>query len=148
MRHAIDGNVLFLHRFEQRRLRLRRGTVDFIDEDDLGKKRPRMENKPLLVAVEDRIANDVRRQQIARKLNPAELQSDRLGQGVSERRLADAGDVLDQQMPARQQAGHREVHGLVLANNDFADFRGDGLNLLLHSDRKLGCGIRLLKWSG
>ena len=74
VRHAIDRHVRLLHRFEQRALRLRRRAIDFIDQHDLRKQWTGMENKSLLFAVEDRIAHNVRRQQVAGELNPPEVQ--------------------------------------------------------------------------
>ena len=40
---AADGDLLLLHRFEQRGLRLRRRAVDFVGQDDVGEDRPRQE---------------------------------------------------------------------------------------------------------
>jgi hypothetical protein len=40
---------------------------------------------------------------------------------VGQRRLADAGDVLDEQMPAREEARKREAQRLVLADHDAAE---------------------------
>jgi len=94
----------FLHRFEQRTLRLRRRAVDFIDQHDLREQRTGVENKALLLAIVNRIANDVRRQQIAGELNPPEVESQRACERMRQRRLADTRKILDQQVAAREQA--------------------------------------------
>ena len=75
VRHAIDRHVRFLHRLEQRALRLGRRAIDLIDQHHLRKQRPGVKNEALLLAVENGIADDVRRQQIAGELNAAEIQA-------------------------------------------------------------------------
>ena len=73
---------------------------------------------PLVLAVEDRHADDVGRQQIAGELDALEVQPQGPRQRVGQRGLADAGEVFDQQMAARQQAGQREADLAVLAEDD------------------------------
>ena len=70
---AVARDLVFLHRFEQRALRLRRGAVHLIDQHHLGKERPGVENEALLIAVENGVADDVGRQQVAGELDAAEL---------------------------------------------------------------------------
>jgi hypothetical protein len=96
MRDAIERYVLFLHRLEQRALRLWRGAIDLVGEDELRKERSGVEDEALLVAIEDRVAEDVRGQQIARELDAAEIEAEGTRQRVGKRRLADPRDVLDQ----------------------------------------------------
>jgi hypothetical protein len=59
-------------------------------------------------------------QQVAGELDALEVQAERLGEHVRERGLADAGQVLDQQVAARQQAGEGEAHLCLLAEDDAA----------------------------
>ena len=81
-------------------------------------------------ALEDGHAEDIRRQQVARELDALELQSERARQRVRQRRLADARDVLDQQMAAREQAGEREPDLLLFAQDDAPDLIDDLLQEL------------------
>ena len=74
-----------------------------------------------LLALVDGDAEDVGRQHVARELDALELQSERARQHVRERGLADAGNVLDQQVAAREQAGERHADLPFLAENDAAD---------------------------
>ena len=46
---------------------------------------------------------------------------DRCGKCPRQHRLADAGDVLDEQMPLREQAHERGPHSIRLAVDDTAD---------------------------
>ena len=49
-------------------------------------------------------------QQVGRELDPAPRAVDGPGDGLGQRRLADAGDVLDEEVPLGEQAHQREVH--------------------------------------
>jgi hypothetical protein len=51
------------------------------------------------------------------------LEAQRGGEGARQRRLADAGNVLEEQVAARQQRRERQAHDLALAAED-------GLHLL------------------
>ena len=53
----------------------------------------------------------------------AYLRPERRRERLRERRLAHAGNVLDQQVAAREQAGEREPQRLVLADDDAAELR-------------------------
>ena len=53
------------------------------------------------------------------------LRIDAARQRLRQRGLADARDVLDQQVAARQQAGERQAHHFRLAANRFAQRRFD-----------------------
>ena len=76
--------------------------------------------KAARVALVDRHAEDVGGQHVAGELDALEVQAERLGEHVRERRLADAGHVLDQQVAAREQARQREAHLGLLAEDDAA----------------------------
>jgi hypothetical protein len=52
---------------------------------------------------------------------------------VGQRGLAHTRHVLDQQMSARQQAHQCLPYLHFLANNDFSNLRGNGMNSGIHS---------------
>ena len=74
----------------------------------------RRTNSPRALVV-DADAEDVARQEVARELHAPQLAADGLGERARERRLADARDVLDEQVAARQERDERELDGVVLA---------------------------------
>ena len=89
-----------------------------------------MEAERLRDGVEHRDAEHVGGQQVARELDPRVLEPEDRGQRLRQRRLADARDVLDQQVPAREQARERQPQRLGLADEDAAelgDHRGQAL---------------------
>src|ERR671935_1239998 len=68
-RNAVDSHLSLGHRLEHRRLRLRRRTVDLVDEDDVREDRPGTKLEVALLLVEHRQARDVRRLEVRRALN-------------------------------------------------------------------------------
>ena len=72
---ALGGDLVFLHRFEQRTLCFGGGAVDLVSEDHLRKDRPRMKTKTAVIALIDGHAEDIGRQQVAGELYALELQA-------------------------------------------------------------------------
>ena len=127
---AVHRDLEIVHGLQQRRLRARRGAVDFVGEDDVGEERAGVELETVLAPVEDRHADDVRGQQVRRELDAAELAVNGLGQGARQRRFADAGHVLQQDVAARQQAHERELDGFALAHDRGFDIGQQRVELL------------------
>src|SRR6266481_771559 len=63
--HAVSGDSVFLHRFEERALRFGRRAVYLINQHDLRKERPAMKHETLFIPIEDGIAENVGRKEIA-----------------------------------------------------------------------------------
>ncbi len=99
-RRAVHRDLILLHRFEQGRLRLGGGAVDFVGEKYLGEDRPLAENEVVRVAVEDRGAGHVGGEQVRRELHALVLAAEQAGEHFRERRLRDAGDAFEQDVPA------------------------------------------------
>lgn len=109
---------MFFHRFEQGALRFRRRAIHFVGEYELRKDRSLVELKAAVFPIENRDADDIRGQQVARKLDALVRQAQRFGEGMRQRRLADAGNVFDQEMPASEQAGNTEPQLMLFAEDD------------------------------
>ena len=77
-----------------------------------------MELEAAGLALVDRDADDVGRQHVAGELDALEMQPERAREHVGQRGLADARQVLDQEMAAREQAGEREADLRLLAEDD------------------------------
>jgi hypothetical protein len=91
---------------EQRALGLGAGSVDLVGQQHLGEHRAGVEHEVLAAALVDGHAHEVAGHQVGGELHARELQAEGARQRVRQGRLADAGHVLDQQVPAGQQAGH------------------------------------------
>jgi hypothetical protein len=89
-----------------------------------------------------RHADDVGGQQVARELNALIRQAERLGERVRERRLADAGHILDEQVPARQQARQTQPQLMFFAEDDPVELRDRG------ADQLDGIRLRNQSWNG
>ena len=112
---SLDGDLFLRHCLEQGGLRFWRGTVDLVREDDVREDRTRLPLEIAALLVEYREPDHVRRQQVRGELNSLERKLECPGKGICKRRLADAGNVLDQQMAAGEQCDESEFDGLGLA---------------------------------
>ena len=143
-RLAFGGDLVLLHRLEQRRLRLRRRAVHLVGEDQLREDRAGMELERARLAVVDRHAEDVGGQHVARELDAVEPQAERAREHVREGGLADAGQVLDQQVAAREQARERHADLALLAEDDPAGLLDDALEGRRHAElRRAEPGTKL-----
>ncbi len=125
---AADGDGAFLHRFEQGRLRLGRGAVDFVGQADLREDRPLLKlEEPLAVGrLHHHVrAQDVGRHQVGRELDAREVQVERLGQRAHQQRLAQARHAFQQAVPADEQAGEHAVDDVVVPDDHAADLLAD-----------------------
>jgi len=118
MRVAVDGDLSLLHRLEERALRLGRRAIHFIGQEHLRKDWAPVKDKLPRGRIENGITQDIGGQQVARELHASEFEAKNPGQRVRQRRLAHAGDVLDQQMSARQQTTEGHANSMVLAQKD------------------------------
>ena len=123
---AGNGHALFLHGFEQRRLRLGRRAVDFVGQQQVGENRPAMEPEGAFagdgILLQNVRAGDVRRHQVGRELDAAGVQVHRAAERSDHERLGQAGHADEQAMAAREQGDEHLVQHLALADDDLADF--------------------------
>ena len=118
---AVDGDLRFVHGFEQRGLRARRGAIDFVGENDVGENRSGAKFKFARFGVVDADAEHVAGQQVGSELDALKAAMKRFGEGLGERGFADAGNVFDQQVAARQERDQRELDGFFFAINRARD---------------------------
>src|SRR5699024_2170770 len=115
VRLPVDGDASFFHHLQQRRLSLRRRAVDLIGEYHGGEDGAVVELEALGLLVVDRHAGDVRGQQVRCELDARVAGLHRGGYRTSQGGLARAGEVLQQQVPAGEQAGQGQSHHVILA---------------------------------
>jgi hypothetical protein len=119
-----DGDAVLLHGFEERALRLRRGAVDLVREDDVGENRPFAELErlvTLLRLVDDRRAEDVGGHEVGRELDAREVERERLGQRAHEHRLAETGHTFEQGVATGEHARGDAVDDLAVADDRLRD---------------------------
>ena len=112
---------MFFHRLEQRALRLGAGAVDLVGQQHLREDRAGVEDEGLLAALVDADADQVGGHQVGGELGAREPQAQRHRERLRERGLADAGDVLDEQVAAGEQAGDAIADVRAFADDDRAN---------------------------
>ena len=123
-----DADRLLLHRFEQRRLGLRRSAVDLIGQDDVCEDRPRLEaQRPAAVEVftDDGRANNVGGHQVGRELDAAEVQRQHVAECANQQRLTETRHTLEQYVAAAEQRDKHLAYGVLLADDDLAELAFD-----------------------
>src|SRR4030095_3428534 len=146
IRHAIDRDLVLLHRFKQRALRFGSGAVYLIDQHDLRKERPAMKHEALLASIEDGIAENIGRQQVACKLDALKGERERARQRLRKRCLAHARNIFNQEMAACEQTGDCELYRLIFPYYNFANLLREGVNVIRHSD--MICGNDAIRKQG
>ena len=114
---AVDGDLAFVHGFEQRRLRLGSGAIDLVGQQEIGEDRSGLELELLRVRVVDGDAEHVARQHVAGELQAVKAAVYGARQRLREGGLAHAGHVFDEKMTAGQQADEGQPHHFGLAPN-------------------------------
>ena len=74
-RRAVNRNLTFLHRFQQRGLCPSRSSIQFIGEQKLTKYRAFPQNEMTRIAIKNLYSRNVRREKVRRKLDTLELDS-------------------------------------------------------------------------
>ena len=122
---AAGGDLVLLHRLEQRGLGLGRRAVDLVGQHDVGEDRAlhEPERAPAggQVLLDDVGAGDVARHQVGRELDPVERQVERLRHGLHHQRLGQAGHADQQGVAAAQDGGEDALDDVVLADDPLGD---------------------------
>ena len=138
---AVDRHLVLLHALEERGLRLRRGAVDLVDEEEVREDRARPELELVRALVEDVDAGDVGREQVGRELEAREGAVEGARHRLREHRLPHAREVLDDQVPLADEAEDAEPKRLGRRVDDLAEVLGEAADDV----RRLGgCGLLLL----
>src|SRR6185436_6315474 len=101
--------------FEERRLRARARAVDLVREEHVREDRPLAEDELRGALVVDGDAHHIAGEQIRCKLHASEIAADGARQGTSEGGLADAGDVLDEEVAPCEERDERELDSVSLS---------------------------------
>ena len=119
------GDPAFLHRLQQRGLRLGRRAVDLVGEQQVGEDRAADELEVAaaggVVFFEDVGAGDVAGHQVGGELDAAEAQRERVGDGADEQRLGEAGHADEEAVAAGKERDEHLVDDLLLTDDAAAD---------------------------
>ena len=112
---VIDRYLSLGHRLQQGALGARRGAVDFVGQQNIGKHRPRQELELARLLVEDAETGDVAGQEVGRALHTGEVAADSPSEGFRQSRLSQSGQILQQEMTSGKQAREDVLDHLWLA---------------------------------
>src|SRR5262245_61323081 len=122
MGFAEDRYLLFLHRLQDRRLGLRRRTVDLIREHHMGEYRSLFELK-LAAAIgfgQNLCADDVGRHQIRCELNALEGNTEDVTQGFYQQGLAQTRYPLQQDVSAGKKGNQHLPNDIIVTDDNFS----------------------------
>ena len=125
---ATDGDLLLLHRLEERRLHLGGRAIDLVREDDIGEDRSLLDHELAGGLIVDLRPHDVRRQEVGGELDAREARGDRLGEGPHGERLRQPGHSLEQHVPPGEDADEQPVDHVLLTHDAQRDLAADVLN--------------------
>ena len=140
-----DRHLPLLHHLEKRRLHLGRGAVDLVGEQEVAEDRPELGVELVLAGAVHPRADEVRRDEVRGELDALEAPTDHLRDGLDGQRLRQAGDALDQEVSACQQADEDPLQHLVLSCDDALDLEDGALDRIA-----VGAGVDGLQmgWIG
>ena len=118
---AGDGDVMLLHRLQQRRLRARRGAVDLVGHQQLGEDRALHEAERARFSrrvFQHFRADDVRGHEIGRELHALGVEAEHAAQRFDQQRLGKAGNADEQRVAAGEDGDERSLDDDVLAEDD------------------------------
>src|SRR6266508_2058840 len=122
---AVDRDLVLLHALEQGGLRLRRRSVDLVDQEDVVEDGPGPELELVRALVEDVHPRHVRGKQVRRELDPREGAVERARERLRQHRLPHSREVLDDQMPFADEAEDAHAEGLRRRMDDLGEVLGD-----------------------
>ena len=117
-----DGDLAFLHGFEQGALDLGGGAVDFVGQDEVGEDGAFFGEELAVAGVVNEGAEDVGGQEVGRELDAGEVGLDGAGEGADGEGFGEAGDAFEQDVAVGEQADEEAFDEVLLADDDFADF--------------------------
>ena len=121
MRVVVHGDLRFVHRFEQGRLRFRRGAVDFIRDDNVGEDRAGFEIESLRGRIEHADADHVAGKHVRGELDSLEGTIERPCKRLSQSCFTDSRNVFDKQVAAREKRGERQLNDVFFAFHHSGD---------------------------
>ena len=130
MRRMPDRHLLLLHHLQQRRLHLRRRTIDLIRQQKIAEHRAELGIEIMLVRTKHPSTHQITRHQIRRELNPRKRPTQHRRRRLDRQRLRQARHTLDQQMPTGKQTQQQPLQHPLLTRNHPPDLEQRLLELL------------------
>ena len=139
------GDLMFLHCFQQSRLSLWWGAVNFICKQHIGKNGARNEphrSATSTVFFQNFSTSNVGWHQVGRKLDSVELEVEQLSDGLDEKCLRQSRCSGDQTVAASQQGNQQLPDNILLADDDSGQFSVDLFSELPQNPNEFAFAIR------
>ena len=114
----LNGNLAFVHRFQQRRLGSRGRAVDLVGKQQIGEDRTLTEGKRSLLRGINGGSENIRREQIGRELYAAEFGGNGARESFCKRGFPCTGNVFHENMPAGKESGQQQFNRLFFSPYD------------------------------
>src|SRR6185312_2066050 len=121
MRHTIDGDLPFLHRLEQCRLGLGRGTVYLIRQEEIGEYRTWAKLERARRFLIDAHAGHVGWHEVGRELNTSEAHIQCAGEYSNKQCFRRAGNAFEQNVSPGNECGEDLIDYVFLAKDTGCD---------------------------
>ena len=125
---AVDGHLAFVHRLKKRRLRLGRGAVDLVGQQDVGEDRALGQAELARLEIVEVHAQHVPRHQVGGELHATEIERYNPGQAACQQGLGGARRAFQQAVTAGENRGQQHVDQGFLPLHDLADLGADGVS--------------------
>ena len=122
-----NGDLLFLHGFEESALHLGGSAVDLVGQHQIGEDGALLDGELAGPRIVDLRADDVGGQKIRRELNAVKVQPQTLRDRSHGEGLGQAGHALDKDMPAGEQAEQQAIDHGALADDHLLDLAIKGI---------------------
>ena len=118
---------MFLHCLEQGGLGLRRRTVDFVSQNDIGENRAlnKLQDASSVDFIENLGARYVGRHQVGRKLNAAKLKMKHLSHTTNQKRFCQSRRTCNQTVRSRKKTDQQLLDDRLLTHDRFRQLRID-----------------------
>src|SRR5260221_1338428 len=118
---AVNGDLPFLHYFEESRLGFGRSTVDLVYQNDIAEDRAGFKLEIAFPGIEHGSPDDIAGHQVRGKLDAGKTNGNGPAKELSRQCLGNPGHAFDQDVTIRQNAGQQQFDHGFLADDDFAD---------------------------
>ncbi len=123
MTFPVDGDLPFLHTFQQPGLGSGGGAVELVGQKNIGENRPPAEHKFVFAAVKNIHSRDISGQKIRCELYSGKLQIYGLCQSLCQLCLSGAWNIFQKHMTICQQRRQKQTDGLLLSDDHLTDLR-------------------------
>ena len=117
-----DGDLFFLHRFQQRALDLGGRPVDLVGQHEIGEDGAAPRGERARLRIVNLRADDVGRQHVGRELQSRKFHANTARQGFHGQRLGQARNTFEQNMTICQESDYQSLDKVRLADDDLSQF--------------------------